>query len=356
MKYLPDLLGRPHVRRPAEAGPLSLRAVNGQLTLTDERGRPIQLRGMSTHGLQWYGEIINPNAFAALARDWECNVIRLALYIGEDGFASRPELKALVYKGIDLALANDLYVIVDWHVLSPGDPNAAIYNGAADFFTELADHYRSHPQYFQILWELCNEPNPNPAGGPGVSNDAAGWEAVKRYAKPLITALRERGDNIILVGTPNWSQRVDLAADEPIEGENIMYTVHFYSGTHLPSADSTDRTNVMANTRYALAKGVAIFVSEWGTSEASGNNGPYLKAADEWLAYLNAEGISWCNWSLTTRAETSGAFRPATADLLDPGDGQVWKQEQVSESGSYVRARIKGIAAYVAQEGGVKNA
>ena len=39
-----------------------------------------------------------------------------------------------------------------------------------------------------------------------------------------------------------------------------------------------------------------------------------------------------------------------------PGDGQVWKQEQVSESGSYVRARIKGIAAYVAQEGGVKNA
>ena len=276
---------------------------------------------MSTHGLQWFPEIINQNAFAALANDWSCNVIRLAMYVGEDGYATNPSVKDKVIEGIDLAIANDMYVIVDWHVHQPGDPNAEIYSGAMAFFEEISSLYPNHPN---IIYELANEPN---SGEPGVTNDAAGWQAVKSYAEPIIEMLRNNGnENLIIVGSPNWSQRPDLAADDPINDDNVIYSVHFYTGTHEASEDSLDRNNVMSNARYALENGVAVFASEWGTSEATGHNGPYLDEADVWLSFLNGNNISWCNWSLTNKNETSGAFTPFELGKLKQ---QILIQDQI---------------------------
>lgn len=335
----------PTAIKPSVGGALQVLEVDGKNTLCDEDGNPIQLRGMSTHGLQWFPQIINNNAFAALANDWESNVIRLAMYVGEDGYAKNPEvIKQRVIDGINLAIANDMYVIVDWHVLTPGDPNAEIYSGALDFFDEISDLY---PNNKHIIYELANEPN---SVEPGVPNDASGWEAVKSYAEPIIKVLRDKGnENIIIVGSPNWSQRADLAADNPIDDKNTVYAVHFYTGTHMPAEDSSDRNNVMSNVMYAMEKGLAIFASEWGTSEASGNNGPFLDEADVWLDFLNKNNISWCNWSLTNKNETSGAFTPfelgkSEATDLDPGEDQVWEIKELSVSGEYARARIKGIA------------
>ncbi|WP_078551802.1 carbohydrate-binding domain-containing protein [Bacillus alkalicellulosilyticus] len=340
--------GKPdHAGKPSNAGP-------PQKTLCDESGNPIQLRGMSTHGLQWFGEIVNGNAFAALANDWDSNMIRLAMYVGENGYATNPGVKDLVYEGIELAFEHDMYVIVDWHVHAPGDPRADVYSGAYDFFKEIADHYKDHPKFHYIIWELANEPSPNNNGGPGIPNNEEGWQAVKEYAEPLVEMLRERGDNIILVGSPNWSQRPDLAADDPIAAKNIMYSVHFYTGTHQPGdsypegTPSSERGNVMSNAKYAMENGVAIFATEWGTSQANGDGGPYLDEADVWLNFLNKNNISWANWSLTNKNETSGSFTPfelgkSDATNLDPGDDQVWSMEELSVSGEYVRARIKGI-------------
>ncbi|SDO64077.1 carbohydrate-binding domain-containing protein [Alkalicoccus daliensis] len=339
-----DSLLQPPDRKPSEAGALQLVDHEGQRTLAGADGQPIQLKGMSTHGLQWFGEIVNNNAFAALANDWDSNVIRLALYVGENGYATNPELKDKVIEGIELAIENDMYVIIDWHVHHPGDPNADIYSGAMDFFDEISSLYPNHPN---LIYELANEPNPN---SPGVTNDAAGWQAVKDYADPIVDMLRAENakENIIIVGSPNWSQRPDLAADNPIDDENTMYTVHFYTGTHATSETSEDRENVMSNARYALENGVAVFATEWGTSQADGNNGPYIDEADEWLTFLAENNISWANWSLTNKNETSGSFVPfelnrTEATSLDPGDDQVWAPEELSLSGEYVRSRIKGI-------------
>ncbi|GAE27049.1 hypothetical protein JCM9140_3161 [Halalkalibacter wakoensis JCM 9140] len=343
------------VKSPSEAGALQLVELNGQLTLAGEDGTPVQLRGMSTHGLQWFGEIVNENAFVALSNDWGSNMIRLAMYIGENGYATNPEVKDLVYEGIELAFEHDMYVIVDWHVHAPGDPRADVYSGAYDFFEEIADHYKDHPKNHYIIWELANEPSPNNNGGPGLTNDEKGWEAVKEYAEPIVEMLREKGDNMILVGNPNWSQRPDLSADNPIDAENIMYSVHFYTGSHGAShigypegTPSSERSNVMANVRYALDNGVAVFATEWGTSQANGDGGPYFDEADVWLNFLNKHNISWANWSLTNKNEISGAFTPfelgrTDATDLDPGANQVWAPEELSLSGEYVRARIKGI-------------
>ncbi|WP_204498979.1 carbohydrate-binding domain-containing protein [Aquibacillus albus] len=333
-------------KKPSEGGALQIIEVDGQKTLGDQNGEPIQLRGMSTHGLQWFPEIINDNAFKALSNDWDSNLIRLAMYVGENGYATNPEeIKQRVIDGIELAKANDMYVIVDWHVHAPGDPNADVYSGAMDFFEEISSLYPNDPS---IIYELANEPSGNNNGGPGLTNDEAGWEAVKSYAEPIIEMLRENGnENLVIVGSPNWSQRPDLAADNPIDDDNTIYTVHFYSGTHMPAEDSSDRSNVMSNARYALENGVALFASEWGTSEASGNNGPYLDEADVWLNFLNEHNISWANWSLTNKNETSAAFTPfelgkSEATNLDPGSDQVWSAQELSVSGEYVRARIKG--------------
>lgn len=337
------LLAEP-ARKPSAAGALQLVRKDGISTLADASGKPIQLRGMSTHGLQWYPQIVNRNAFAALSNDWGANVVRLAMYVGENGYASDPALKDKVIEGIRQAIDSDMYVIVDWHVHQPGNPNADVYKGAKDFFRLISSQF---PNDKHILYELANEPN---GSEPGVTNDAAGWKAVKSYAEPIIRMLRDNGNrNIVIVGSPNWSQRPDLAADDPIEDEGTMYSVHFYTGTHMPASGSSDRSNVMNNATYALEKGAAVFATEWGTSEASGNNGPYLDKADEWLDYLNARNISWTNWSLTNKNETSAAFSPyeygkTEATSLDPGADQVWAPQELSVSGEYVRARIKGVA------------
>ena len=119
-----------------------------------------------THlGLQWYPEILNDNAFAALSNDWGANVIRLAMYVGEDGYAKDPTvMKERVIKGIELAKKHDMYVIVDWHVHIPGNPLAEIYSGAYDFFDEISNLYPNDPY---IIYELCNEPSSNDGGIPG---------------------------------------------------------------------------------------------------------------------------------------------------------------------------------------------
>nr|AAT97264.1 endo-1,4-beta-glucanase [Bacillus sp. NW-2004a] len=350
------LLGNTDVKRPSEAGALQLLEIDGQMTLADENGEKIQLRGMSTHGLQWFPEILNDNAYKALTNDWESNMIRLAMYVGENGYNSNPELiKSRVIKGIDLAIENDMYVIVDWHVHAPGDPRDPVYAGAEDFFREIAELY---PNNKHIIYELANEPSSNNNGGKGIPNNEEGWKAVKEYADPIVEMLRESGnadDNIIIVGSPNWSQRPDLAADNPIDDHHTMYTVHFYTGSHAASTKSypketpnSERGNVMSNTRYALENGVAVFATEWGTSQASGDGGPYFDEADVWIEFLNENNISWANWSLTNKNEVSGAFTPfelgkTNATNLDPGSDQVWAPEELSLSGEYVRARIKGV-------------
>ncbi|WOO35885.1 carbohydrate-binding domain-containing protein [Anaerocolumna sp. AGMB13020] len=329
------LIGNSDVKKPSEGGKLQVLDKNGIKTLCSADGNPIQLRGMSTHGLQWFPEVVNNNGFSALANDWGANVIRLAMYIGEDGYATNPSVKQKVINGIDYAIANDLYVIVDWHMINPGNPTASIYSGAQSFFNEISDLY---PNNKNIIYELCNEPN---GENGGISNDAAGWSQVKAYASPIVQLLRKKGnENLIIVGSPFWSQRPDLAADNPIADKNTMYSVHFYSGTNPVSNVDTDRNNAMSNVRYALNHGVGVFATEWGTSLATGTTGPYLAKADAWLDFLNANNISWCNFSLCNKDEVASALKSTTS--YDPGSDKVWSESELTTSGQYVRARING--------------
>jgi len=196
------------VEKPSVGGALQILVKSGVKTLCDKNGNPIQLRGMSTFGLQWAPGIINNNAFAALANDWNSNVIRLAMYVTETGYgtdaASMVANTKYIEDGIDFAIANNMYVIVDWHVTTPGDPNAAEYSGAKAFFAKISAKYNNSTN---IIYELANEPSSaSTSTSSGVTNDAAGWAMVKSYAEPIIKTLRDSGNkNLVIVGNPCWS-------------------------------------------------------------------------------------------------------------------------------------------------------
>ncbi len=283
--------------------------------LCNERGEPVVLRGMSSHGIQWYPQFASRRAIANTAA-YGANLFRVAMYIGEGGYLSQPQaVLDQTLQAVDAAIANDMYVIIDWHILSDGNPmtNAA---QAEAFFKQVSARYRDQPA---VLYEICNEPNGN-----------VSWSRdIKPYAERMIRAIRANSpDAVILIGSSTWSQDIHLAAADPVQGENLMYTCHFYAGTH--GQWLRDRIDS------ALAAGLPIFVSEWGTSAADGSGGVFLDASAEWLDFLNARGISWANWSLCDKGETSAALRPGTS-----ANGS-WTESDLSASGQFVFSRFRG--------------
>jgi len=284
-------------------------------TLCNEAGEPVVLRGMSSHGVQWYPQFTSQEASGNTAA-YGANLFRVAMYTGEGGYISQPQaVLEQTLRAVDGAIANDMYVIIDWHILSDGNP-MTYRDQAREFFDQVSRRYADQPN---LLYEVCNEPNG------GVS-----WERdVKPYAQEMVEVIRANSPNaVILIGSPTWSQDVHLAAADPVEGENLMYTCHFYAGTH--GQWLRDRIDA------ALAAGLPIFVSEWGTSAADGSGGVFLNEAAQWLDFLDQRGISWCNWSLCDKGETSAALRPGTSPTGP------WTEEDLSESGKFVFSRFRG--------------
>lgn len=280
--------------------------------LCNEHGEAIVLRGMSSHGIQWFPQFLSRECIKATA-DSGANLFRVAMYTDENGYIANPSLKNTLINAVDTAISLDMYIIIDWHILHDGNPNTYREQAKA-FFTEMAQRYQNNPA---VLYEICNEPN----GGITWEND------VKPYAEELISSIRAiDGKAVILVGSPTWSQDLHMVAQSPIAAENIMYTCHFYAGTH------TDW--LRSRIADALAQNIPVFISEWGTSDASGSGGVYLEESARWLEFLNANRISWANWSYCDKAESSAAVQSG-ANISDG-----ISSDELTESGKFVFAHF----------------
>lgn len=286
--------------------------------LCDQAGNPVQLRGISSHGLAWYPQYINEGFIANLANDWNANILRLAMYTAEDGGyctgGDKEGLKKIIDDGINYATQNNMYVIVDWHILSDNNPYIYIEE-AKKFFAEISAKYASHEN---VLYEICNEPNSN-----------VDWNTIKGYANEIIPIIRQNSkDAIILVGTPNWCQFVTDVADNPITGwDNIMYSLHFYSATH-----KEDLRNTMLK---ALDKGVPIFVSEFGISEASGDGMMDVEEGQIWVDLLDEHQISYVAWALGNKPETVCMIKPECEKICDFTD------DDLTPTGVWIRNMLR---------------
>jgi len=285
--------------------------------IVDENEEPFQLRGVSTHGIQWFPAFINEGCFNTLRDDWKANVIRLAMYTDDNSTypGNKESLEALMREGIELATQAGLYVIVDWHCLSDGNPNAH-KDEAIRFFSEISSEYQNYPN---IIYELCNEPN-----GTNVTWD----NEIRPYCQTLVETIRAIDkQGIIIAGTPTWSQDIHLAAKNPLEGENIMYALHFYANTH---RDALRNRLVDCINTYKLP----VFVSEFGTCDASGNSGFNQEQSDIWIDLLNENNVSWVNWSLCDKKETASLLKPLTTSRGN------WSDEDLSESGLLIKNKL----------------
>lgn len=281
--------------------------------LVDQNGEPVRLFGMSTHGIGWFPQYVNYDAFRTLKDDWNTNCVRLALYTDEyNGYSTGGDqeyLKTLVMNGIDYATDLGMYVIVDWHVLQDQDPNVH-KEDALRFFEEISSAYGDHTN---ILYEICNEPN-----------GYATWDSVKSYADEVIPVIRKNdADAVILVGTPTWSQNIDQAAVSPLEFDNVMYTLHFYAATH--TDDLRSRLETCVN------NGLPVFISEFGMCDASGNGANDFDQTQKWMDLMDDYNISFICWNLANKAETSSVLKTCCDKTAD------WTDDDLSESGLWIR-------------------
>lgn len=298
----------------SQHGQLSVK--NGQLV--DKSGKGYQLRGMSTHGLTWFPEFVNESAFKTLRDDWNTNVVRLAMYVDEWGngqcyMGNKSGSLELLEKGVDICIKLDMYVIIDWHVLNPGDPSKYT-NEAKSFFETVSKRYAKYPN---VIYEICNEPN----GG-------ASWSGnIKPYAEKIIPVIRKNAPNsVIIVGTPTWSQEIDKPLSDPLSYKNVMYAFHFYAATH---------AGLRSNVENCVAQGLPVFVSEFGTCDASGGGANDFNETQKWLSYFDKQGISYCNWSICNKDETCSVLRPGTS-----ANGN-WSESNLTENGKWMRNWLK---------------
>lgn len=289
-----------------EHGQLS---IQGQY-LVNQKGDIVQLNGMSLFWSQWQPQFYNETTVKNLVKGWGVQVVRAAMAVEHEGYLTHPEReKAKIIQVIEAAVQEGIYVVVDWHDHHAHDHQQA----AIQFFSEIAQEYGAYPN---VIYETYNEPL------------QVSWSKVlKPYHEAVIQAIRTYdANNVIVCGTPYWSQRVDEAAMDPIEEDNIAYTLHFYAGTH--------GQQLRTRAEKAIKQGLPIFVTEFGTTKASGDGGVYPEETKEWWRFMQEHYLSWCNWSIADKAESSAAVLPETTPV------QLLSDTVLTTSGRLLRKKL----------------
>ncbi len=295
--------------------------VDGTL-LTDGEGNAIRLQGISTHGLGVFPEYVSEESFRSLRDEFGANVMRLAMYTqAENGYcetddAGKQAQETLIDQGVQACRALGMYVIIDWHILSDGNPLTHA-DEAEEFFSRMSERYGDVPN---VIFEICNEPN------------GSSWEQeIMPYADRIIPVIREHAPkSLILVGTDNWSQYVDEPAADPLKYDNLMYCLHFYAATH-----KEDLRNKLTA---ALDQGTPVFISECSICDADGNGSVDYDSAEAWKQLITERGLSYIEWNLSNKNEASAMVLPSCAKLSG------WTVDELSETALWYRAMMRGLA------------
>lgn len=283
--------------------------------ITNKAGEPIQLRGMSFFWSQWSEGAVYYNADVVkwLVEDWKVTIVRAAMGVDESlGYLTNPEVeKAKVFAVIDAAIAEGIYVIVDWHSHHAEDYTTE----AKAFFKEVAEKYGQHPN---IIYEIYNEPL-----------DVSWANVLKPYHEAIISEIRKVDpDNLVICGTRNWGQEVSDVIGNPVNDVNVAYTLHYYASTHIKDS------HVWQEAQKAIEANIPLFVTEFGITEYTGNGVIDTQKAENWWRFLDEHKISWCNWSIANKNES--------AAVLNAGASATggWSLNDLKVSGKIVREEL----------------
>lgn len=279
------------------------------IQLCNEKGNAIVLRGVSYGWHNWWPRFYNAQTVKWLASDFKCSILRAAMGVEPDsGYIDKPERSIeLISKVVDAAIENGLYVIVDWHC------HHSRLNEAKTFFAQIARKYGNYPN---VIYEIYNEPEKD------------NWKQIKAYSESIIATIRSIDpDNIILIGTPRWDQDVNLAANDPIEGQkNIMYTLHYYAATH--------KQDLRNKGDYALSKGLPLFISECAGMKANGDGKINIDEWNKWIEWSENHKISWISWAISDKNESCSML------LRQASSTGEWDSSVLRKWGKLVREKL----------------
>jgi endoglucanase len=291
--------------------------------LVDKDANPVQLKGPSSMWLNWESQKFaeDKQGLKVMRDDWKASLVRAAMGVDttsktDSDYVTAPDVaKAQVNQIVQNAIDLGMYVIIDWHY----DKAETRQDLAVAFFTEMATKWGAYPN---VIYETYNEP---------LTKD---WAVVKPYHQAVVAAIRAVDpDNLIILGTPNYSQFVDLAAADPVTGTNLMYTLHFYSCTHTQKLRDTGTA--------ALAKGLPLFVTEWGATNADGgttkNPQLCLDEAQLWHDWMRDNKISWAAWKWDRCVDKTCYFN---STMTIPTTGP-WTDDMLSGHTPFVRDRMR---------------
>jgi hypothetical protein len=262
-----------------------LKVSNGKIL--NKNNAEVVLRGMS---LYWYNgpwggnqpgnQFYTQQVVSDLANNWGASLVRAA--IGDKNVAIAKNM-------MDWANSAGIYVIIDNHSHTAHNETQAVQN----FFSEVSK-YAKDKGYTHVIYEIYNEPA-----------QGTTWAQIKTFAQPVISTIRGNdADGLIIVGTPAMSSSIAVAKNEPLTGNsahNVLYALHFYAG-------ETGHNIYKDALKGVYCAGTPIFVSEWGTSPASGNGGVNTANSSSWISLLEAAKVSHANWSLSNAGESSAAL------------------------------------------------
>jgi endoglucanase len=275
--------------------------------LVDKKGEAVVLRGLSFGWHSFWPRFYNEGAVNWLKKDFKCNIVRAAMgiEIGDRPYIKEPVFsKEKIEAVVNAAIKSGIYVIIDWH------SHNINLKESKEFFAEMSKKYGKYPN---VIYEVYNEP------------DYETWEEVKSYSEEVIKVIRENDpDNIILVGCPHWDQDIHLPAANPIKGyDNLMYTMHFYAGTH--GKWLRDRTDE------AIKSGLPVFISESAGMAATGDGPLNYVSWQEYIDWMEARKLSWITWSVSDKEESCSILKKSANS-----EGN-WKEGDMKESGIKVR-------------------
>jgi len=296
-------------------------SVDGQLhvegtMLVNSKGEKVVLKGLSSHGLTWYADYINEELFTFLSKDWGINIIRLSMY-SEDYIKNEKENLKILHRGINAAIASDMYVLIDWNILKDYNPMMNAVE-AKTFFSSISEEYANKPN---LIFEICNE-----------INESANWENLQEYSKIIIPAIRQHSPNsVVIVGTPNYDHDLKSALDHPINFKNVMYALHFYT-----ASDHDNLMNVLEN---AIQGGLPVFVTECSITVDNGDGRRDYEYAVKWFDLLSKHHINFVFWNLSNKKISSSIIKASSRECTDLSD-----DNDLTDTGKWIRSLFKGMA------------